>query len=182
MNENLSNYRIASLAFRRALLLGLIGALVMGIVVVNAVSSTNLGDTNLKLANESFSSDPDVAVLANGVQIGNDDSAVGTTQATATEMESGGAGKYANPFLTKDNYVYSILVQEAANASFQSGEVYKIEIWGGDGTGTTLLATVYCQQSSVDDGVKEGCEARADQGSASTVLDTFNVIVTQVAP
>ena len=183
MNASLRN-KFASRSFRRSVLLGLFGgfAILMGVTSTYAISSTNLGTTNIKLASETFTADADVTVAAFGFGTGNDDTAVGTTQGTATEVESGGAGKMANPFLTKDNFTYAVLVQEAAITSFQTGEVYKIEIYGDDGTTNTLLGTVFCKQDSVDDGVIEGCQATVDQGSATDSKDGFSVIVTQVAP
>ena len=180
MNKSLSN-KIASPWFRRALLLGLIGALITEIMVVNTVTTTNLGTTNLRLAGETFVSDTDVTIAPSGFGLGNDDTAVGATQVTATEMETGITGKYANTALPKDNYTYSVLVQEAADTSFQPGEVYKVEVYGGNSTSNILLGTVYCKQDAVDDGAIEGCEVVVDQQSATTTFDSFDVIVTQVA-
>ena len=151
-------------------------------MVVNTVTTTNLGSTNIRLAGETFSSDPDVQIEPYGFGIGSDDSGVGTTQGTATEMESGVVGKFANTALPQDNYTYSVLIKEAAVASFAAGEVHKIEIYGGNATSNTLLGTLYCKQDAADDGAIEGCEAKVDQQSPITTFDSFDVIVTQVAP
>ena len=180
--NTLLKHRIASSPFRWALFLGVIGAVLTGFILVNTVTSTNLGTTNIRLAAESFVSDADVVVEPHGILVGGGDAAVGTTQATATEMETGIVGKLANTALPQDNFAYSILVKEAAVNSFLAGEVYKIEVYSNNGTTNILRGTLYCKQDSVDAGAVEGCQAAVDLGSTTSIDDSYNVIVTQVAP
>ena len=64
MNAALQTQGIASAGYRRAVVFGLIGALLMGIMVVSALTTTNLGTESIRLGRETFSDDTDVSVTS----------------------------------------------------------------------------------------------------------------------
>ena len=49
---------------------------------------------------------------------------------------------------TKNNYAYQFTVAEAAVGSLTTGDKYKLQVWGDNGSTTSLLATLYFQQTS----------------------------------
>ena len=175
MNELIA--KAGSTALKRALLLGALGAVLTSFIAVQAVTSTNLGNGSVKLATESFSDDADVSVAGKGIMVvGANASAAG---ASAPGVEVDNTLPAVRNALTKNNYAYEFEVKEAAVASFQSGENLKIEVYGDDGSTTTLLATLYTQQGSVDDVNVEGVTVTVDLGSTTVVHDNFDVIVTR---
>ena len=180
MNATLLNSRTASAGFRRAVLLGLLGAFMMSIVVVNAVSSTNLGSQTLKLARETFSDDADVAVFAKQIlKIKNSDVASPAGD-TTPGVEAAAGLPQINNNLIKNNYAYEFEVKEAANNSWQSGENFKIEVYMDDGTTTSLLATLYTKQVDlVDDGAIEGVTVVVDNGQSNAIGDIFSIVITR---
>lgn len=177
MNVSLTK-RIASAGLRRAILLGLVGALVIGVVVANAVTSTTLGGGGLTLAKESFSDDADVAVASKRIfKQGSTVAAVGDSapglEATDTLPQvTNGKGAGAE-------YAYEFEVKEAAVNSWQIGENFKIEVYMDDGTTTSLLATLYTQQGTVDDVNVEGVTVTAFTGLANALGNVFSIIITR---
>ena len=169
--------KAGSTALKRALLLGVIGAVLTGFIAAQAVTSTNLGNGSVKLATESFSDDADVSVVGKGIMVvASNASALGGS-APGVEMDN--TLPAVRTALTKNNYAYEFEVKEAAVTSFQSGENLKIEVYGDDGTTTTLLATLYTQQGTVDDVNVEGVTVTVDLASTSIVHDNFDIIVTR---
>lgn len=169
--------RYGTSALTRALLLGLAGAFLAGLMVVNTVGSTDLGSSNVKLASETFTDDPDVVVSTVGVlKIASNASAVGDS---APGVEATSAIPAANNATTKNNYAYRFEIKESGVAAWQSGEDFLVEIYGDNGTTTSLLSTLYIQQSVVDDVNVEGVAVTVDVGSATIVPDSFDIVVTR---
>src|SRR3990172_6731707 len=70
-------------ALKRALLLGVIGALLTGFMVVNTVTSSSIGPSSgaIKLVGQTFADDSDITVPSSGIKVvpPTDAVAVGTT-------------------------------------------------------------------------------------------------------
>ncbi len=169
--------RFGTAALKRALLLGVIGALVSGVMAAQAVTSTNLGSNSVKLAVETFTEDSSVTVEAVGILKNSaNDSATGDS---APGLEATAGLPIVNNALTRGNYAYRVLVKEAAVDSWALNDAFKIEVYGDDGSTTTLLATLYTQQGVVDAVNVEGVTVTVDLGSSSVVHDSFDVVVTR---
>ncbi|MEE9198671.1 MAG: hypothetical protein V3U26_02615, partial [Dehalococcoidia bacterium] len=171
--------RIASAGFRRAILLGLIGAILTGFMMAYAVTNTNLGSQSLKLGRETFSDDTDVVIAAKRIfKLKNADAgpAVGDS---APGLEVVDTLPQINNALVRNNYAYEFEVKEAAVTSWQSGENFKIEVYMDDGSTTSLLATLYTQQGSVDDATVEGVTVTVDTGQTTIVGDSFSMVVSR---
>ena len=170
--------RFGATAVKRALISGIIGALLTGFMVAQAVTSTDLGSSSVKLVTESFTDDTAVIVTALGTGIaGSTGGAVGGTSPGVEAV--GPTLGVVNSALTQGNYAYKIEVKEAAAGSWAASQNYKIEVYETTGSTTTLLATLYTQQGTADAGSVEGVTATVDVGSATTVPDSFDVIVTR---
>lgn len=178
MNASLRN-RIGSAALPRAILFGLIGASVMGVMVVNAVTSTNLGNGSIKLGKETFSDDADVVVTSKRIfKLSNADAGPASGD-SAPGVEATSGLPQVNNALVKNKYAYEFEMKEAALTSWQSGENFKIEVYMDDGTTNSLLATLYSQQGTVDDGNVEGVTVTVNTGDANIVGDLFSIIITR---
>ena len=167
--------RFGATALRRALLFGVIGAILTSFMVAQAVTSTNLGSSTVKLAFETFSDDADVTVTAVGIGLVSSNTAAAGDTAPGVEIVD--TLPAVNNALTKNNYFYRFNVQESGVATLQSAENLKIELYGDDGTTTSLLATLYTQQVTVDDVNVEGAQVTVDVGS--TVHDTYDIVVSR---
>lgn len=169
--------RLKTTALKRALLLGFIGAVLMSFMAVNTLTSTSQTST-VKLSNETFTSDPDVAITFKGI------SKAATAQAAAGNTAPGVEATSALPViqtaLIKNNYVYSFEFKEAAVTSWPAARQYKVEVYGDDGTTVNLLATLYTQQATSDAVNIDGVTVKLDTGSSSTANDSYSVIVTKV--
>ena len=167
--------KVAPTALSRAILFGVAGAFLMGFMVVNTVTSTSLGSGTVKMATETFADDADITIVKKGVKL------IQTTisaSAGAPGVDvTGPTLANVNNALTKNNYAYEFEVKESGATTLQSAENLKIEVYGDDGSTTTLLATLYTQQSSVDDANVEGAIVTVDLGSATVVHDNFDIIV-----
>lgn len=175
MNE--LTIKLGSKAVKRALFLGVIGMLLMSVTVVTTVTSTNLGSSSVKLGTEAFSNDTDVSIIAKGIKLIKTSAAAAGDSASGVEVTS--ALPAINNTLTKNNYAYEFELKEASVANLQSGENLKIQVYGDDGTDTTLLATLYTQQSIVDDVNVEGVTVTIDLGSSSTIHNNFDILITR---
>lgn len=181
MNASLEN-RSASTAFRQAMLLGLIGALLTGFMVVSTMTSTNIGPAGgsaIRLVNEAFSNDTDVDVSYQRIfKLATADvaSPVGDT---APGLEATSAIPQVNNNLVRNKFAYQITVKEAAVNSWQSGENFKIDIWEDNGTTNSLIATLYTKQLVVDDASIEGVKVVASNGSATVVGNVFKIVITR---
>jgi hypothetical protein len=169
--------RVTPSALRWAILLGVIGALLTGFMVVNTVTSSSLGNGNVKLANETFSDDSDITVVRKGIKlVQTSTAAAGTSPPGQVEITSGLPA--VNNALTENNYAYEFEVKESGVTTLQSGENLKIQVYGDNGT-TALLATLYTKQATVADASVEGVTVTVDLGSATTVHDDFDIVVTR---
>ncbi len=170
---------LTSTAMGRALIFGVIAALLTsgGITIATTVTSGDLGTSSVKLTGQTFSDDADVTVTAVGVIVNGSTGSAAGDSAPGVEVTS--SLPAVNNALTKGNYAYKVQVKEASATSFQLGENLKIEVYGDDGSTTSLLATHYTQQSTVDDANVEGVTVTTDLGSSSTIHSSFDVIVSR---
>ncbi|MEE9324581.1 MAG: hypothetical protein V3U90_03390, partial [Dehalococcoidia bacterium] len=106
-----------------AIVLGLIGALVMGFVVASTVTSTNLGNTNIKLATESFVDDADTTVSGVGIVV------LASGASAQTSVEAFTTFGALNNALTAGNYAYRFDVQEVVAASWAVSQTYEIKVY-----------------------------------------------------
>ncbi|MBI2855768.1 MAG: hypothetical protein HYX93_02855 [Chloroflexi bacterium] len=169
--------RFGAAALKRAILLGIAGALVTSFMVVNTLSSASLGSGSIKIATQAFSDDTDVTVTASGIQVVGASAAAAGTSATGVEATS--SNPAVNNALTKDNYAYKFTVTESGVNTLTANEHLKIEVWGDNSTTTTLITTLYMAQATADAVNAEGVTATVDLGSASTIYDNIDVIVTR---
>lgn len=169
--------KFGSTALKQAILLGIIGAFLMSFVAANTLSSSSNSST-VTLANETFTSDADVSITFKGL------SKASTNQATAGNTAPGVEATSVLPnvqtALTKNNYVYSVEVKEAAVTSWPAARQYKVEVYGDNGTTVSLLGTLYAQQATADAVNTDGVTVKIDTGSSSTAYDSYSVIVTRV--
>ena len=173
------NRRIASTGFHRAVLLGLIGSLLMAVMVMNAVTTTNFGNSAVKLTKETFSDDADVAVAAKRIfRIKNSDVAP-PAGGSAPGVDITSALPQVNNNLTKNHYAYEFEVKESGGDTLGSAENLKIEVFMDDGSTTTLLATLYTQQTTLENGVVEGVTVTLDTGSSNVLGDLFSIFITR---
>ena len=171
--------RIAPAGLRRAILFGVVGAFLMGFMVVNTITSNNLGSNNIKLGKEGFSDDADLVISAKQIYKLTTADAGPAVGDSAPGGESTSALPRINNALVKNKYAYEFEVKEAAVDSLQSGENFKIEVYMDDGTTTSLIATLYMKQDTVDDGSVEGVTVTANTGLPNVVGDLFSIIITR---
>lgn len=175
MNEVMK--KLGTTALKRALLLGVIGAILMSFMGVQTLTSTNTTAT-ITLANETVTADADTAVTYKGLsKVASNAAAAGTT---APGVEGTTALAAVQTALTKNNYAYSFEFKEAAITSWPATRQYKIEVYGDNGTTVSLLATLYTQNATADATAIEGVTVKIDTGSASTTYDSYSAIVTKV--
>ena len=168
--------RFGATALKRALILGILGAILTGFTVANTVTSTTLGNASIKLASEVFTDDGDVAVAAVGIlKVASNTAAAGSSP-TGVAMALGLPA--VNNTLTKNNFAYRFEVKESSADTLIVGEDLKIEVYGDDGTTTTLLATLYAAGVTADSNIK-GVTATVDLGSTTVVHNSFNIVVTR---
>ena len=167
--------RFGATAVKRALLLGVIGALLSGFMVAQAVTTTNLGTTTVSLAAQTFADDTTVTIASLGISVigANDGTPVGDTSPGVSITS---ALPEVTTAVTKNNYAYVFEVKESGVATLTATEQYKIDLYGDDGTTTTLLATFFMQQASPEAGAVEGVTATVDVGA--TVHDSYDIVVT----
>jgi len=180
MNVSVTN-RIASAAIRRAILFGLIGALLMSVMMVYAVTTVDLGGgsaTSISLARETFSDDTDVLVVAKNFY-----KHTGSPLAAAGETPTGLESDDTLPVVTNggtgNKWIYEFEVKEAGATLWQVGENFKIEVYADDGTGMVLFSTTYVKQDSINDSLVEGVTVKAHTGQKDILGDTFNIVVTR---
>ena len=182
MNASLK-YRIASKAFRQAMLFGLIGALLTGITMVSTVTSTDIspaGGGGISLARETFSDDTDVVVSYKRIFRITNAEVASPVGESAPGVEATSAIPQINNNLQRQQYAYEFEVKEALVDSWQSGENFKIEVWMDDGTTNDLIATLYTKQVDlVDDASIEGVKVVASSGSSNVVGDLFTIVITR---
>ncbi len=156
--------------------LAVIVVLFQGLVVVDASSFANGGNISVR-AGEAFTDEAEVIVTSHGIRkIGSTTTAVGDA---APGVEANSDMPALNNALAKNHYAYAFQVKEAAPGSWGADEKFKIEVYGGGATATSLLATLYVQQREVDDAYVEGISATIDVGSSRSIPDSFDIVVTR---
>ena len=176
--------RFGATTLKRALLLGVIGAMLTSYMVVNTVSSTDIspaGGSGISLSSQTFTDDTQITVVSNGIKVipSTDGTAVGDTP--GGEVEATDALPEVTTAVTKGNYAYEFEVKETLVADWAATDGtddLKIEVYGDDGSTTTLLATFYAKQGVLQATLIEGVTGTVDLGSSSSIYDTFDVIVT----
>ena len=171
-----SGIRMAPDTLRFAFLFGVIGAILTGFVVVYTVNSSQLSTGDIRLSYETFVDDTIVTVSQVGIKI--NQTTVGAAGGSPLGIEADDTLPNVNNALTRNNYAYEFTVKEAAIADWQSGKNLKIEVYGDDGSNTTILATLYLQQSVVDDLTIEGVSVAVDLASQTVVHDNFDIVIT----
>ena len=155
--------RFGAKALKRALILGVAGALLSSFFVAQAVTSTNLGSTTVKLADQGFSDDSAVVVFSNGIKL------IPTTDGTPVRTTSPGVDVTSSlpevtTAVTQGKYAYEFQVKESGINALSGGEKYRIEVYGTIGTSTSLLASFYMQQVTVEGLAEEGVTGTVDVG------------------
>lgn len=155
---------------------GVITVLLQGIMVVDATTFATDSNASSR-AREAFADDAGVVVTSKGIgKIGSTGAAVGDT---SPGMEATSSLPQINNVLIGNHYAYVIEVKESAGDSWRVGEGFKIEVYGGGGDSTALLATLYIQQAVADHAAVDGVTVRVDVGSSSWIPDFFDVVVTR---
>ena len=176
--------RFGATAIKRAMLLGIIGAMLTGFMVVNTVSSGTIGPaggSGISLSSQNFSDDTQITVSSNGIKLvpSTDSTAVGDT--LGGEVEATLSLPEVTTAVTKGNYAYEFEVKESSAADWAAidgTDDLKIEVYGDNGSTTALLATFYVKQGVLDASNVEGVTGTVDLGSSSTIYDTFDVVIT----
>jgi hypothetical protein len=175
-------WEYAPQAIYRAVLLGLVGAILTGFIVAYAnIGATDLGggDENIDLSVNTFVGDAEVTVAnsdisivpANGLAAGDTPPGVEANVATFPLV---------NNTLSADNYSYSFEMKETSNGDWQAGESFRIRVFGYDSAGptSTLLATLYVQQDTDNAAATvEGVRVTVDLGTSTSIYDHFDIIV-----
>ena len=171
------NFNLRASTLRPAFVLGLAAAILMSVVVVNALTATDLGSgqETIDVAVNTWADDADVTVTRLGLFKTSTTTAAAGTSAAGVEATS--ALPAVNNALTKNNWAYRFTVQEANATAWQAGEDFRFDVYGDVNGDTSLLTTLYCQQAVVDDGNTDGVTATIDLGSATVIHDTFDIIV-----
>jgi hypothetical protein len=179
MRASLLNRTILA-TFRRSVLFGMIGAVLTGFMVVNTLTSISLGTSPIKLGNDNFSDDPDLVVSAK--RLFNEISIV-TAEGTGPPGVEAASGlprvTNGQSELLFARYLYEFELKEAAANSLQAGENFKIEIYRDDGSSTSLVATLYMKQDTVDDASVEGVTVQAYTGLTDVLGDVFSIVITR---
>ena len=167
---------------RRMVLLGVLAALLTSTAgVYTIISATDInvgvGDEDIALAFNTYVVDADVLITLPDLTI-----ATGTQSAVGDStpgVESASPAADVRTALVPGNYQYTFLVIETGTGVWQSGEDFRIRVWGYDAVGptSTLLGTLFVQQAAVDDLNVEGVRARMDLGSGTRVYDSYDIIV-----
>ena len=159
-------------AVKRALLLGVIGAILTGFMVVNTITAENLGSGAITIGNATFGVDADTSVTATGV-------VVNTAGAAADTSEEATIGPFAalNNALTTGDYAYKFDVFESGVATWATSTTYTIDVYETTGGVTASLGTYNTLQSTPDPGNVEGLTVTVNLGSV--VPDEFDIIVTK---
>jgi hypothetical protein len=176
--------RFGATTLKRALLLGVIGAMLTSYMVVNTVSSSDItpaGGGAIKLASQTFSDDTQITVSSNGIKLvpSTDGTPVGDT--LGGEVEATSSLPEVTTAVTKGNYAYEFEVNESSAADWaetDGTDDLKVEVYGDNGSTTTLLATFYIKQGVLEGSSIEGVTGTVDLGSSSTIYNTFDVVIT----
>ena len=162
--------RLGETAFKRAMVLGIIGAAMISIVTVTTLTAQNLGSGTVDLGNATFATDGDTDVTAQGIKIN-------TAAAAADATEEATTSPYGalNNTLVAGEYAYVFDVFENGASTWAASQTYTIEVWETTGGTTTSLGT-YNTTQAADPGV-EGVTVTLNLGSV--VPDEFDIIITK---
>ena len=157
-------------AFRRALLLGVIGGLLATFLVVNALTAESLSSGSIKLGNATFAVDADTTVTATGVTVN-----IAAVSADASEEATITTYGTLNNALTAGDYAYQFDVFESGINTWLATQTYTIRVWETTGGTTTFLGSYGTLQASADGATVEGVTVTLNLGSV--VPDEFDIIV-----
>ncbi len=161
-----------ALATVLALLAGL-----SSVVVVSTVTSDSLGSSSIKLFAENFTDDSSVTVVSKAITKASANAAASGTLLPG--VEAAVVYPTANNALARRNFVYALDVRETAADSWQLSDRFQVKVYMDNGSSTTLLATVYIKQDSVDDTSIEGVSVEIDTGSQQVWGDVFSTVITR---
>ena len=175
----MSKFRASSESTRLTWLL-IASAVALGVVLVAGPSPIQrlprLGTEQVDLSVNTFVDDADVTLANNDIII---------ITAAATAWGDSAPGQEAdntlpavNNDLNLDYYAYTFELKESGATAWQSGENFRIRVYGYDASGptTALLANLYTQQGTAD-GTVEGVTVTVDLGSTTTAHDHFDIII-----
>ena len=171
------NFKTRLTMLRPAVVLGLAAAILMSVVVVNALTASDLGggQESIDVAVNTWADDADVTIARLGLfKVSTTTAAAGTS---APGIEATNALPAVNNALTANNWAYRFTVSEANATAWQASEDFRFDVYGELAGTTSLLTTLYCQQAVIDDGNTDGVTATVDLGSATVIHDTFDIIV-----
>ncbi len=158
-------------------ILGVIGLLFQSLMVVDATHFVNSSSTSSR-ATEAITDDAGVTVTSIGIR--KNSSTIAAAGNTAPGVEATVTLSAVHNALVQNNYTYTFAVKETEVDSWSAGEELKVVVYGAyNGSTTSLLATLYVQQSKADDSKVEGVTATIDGGSSSSFPDSFDIIVTR---
>ncbi|MFQ6029261.1 MAG: hypothetical protein ACE5Q6_17430 [Dehalococcoidia bacterium] len=175
-------WEFAPQAIYRAVLLGLVGAVLTGFIVVYAnIGATDLGggDESVDLSVNTFIGDTEVTVANSDISIV---SASGPAAGTGPPGVEADVSTFpaVNNTMTGDNYSYTFEMKETSNGDWLAGESFRIRVYGHDSAGptTALLATLYAKQDTDNAAAAvEGVNVTVDLGTATSIYDHFDIIV-----
>ncbi len=87
--------RFGATALKRALLFGVIGAVLTSFMVAQAVTTTNLGTSNVKLLTQSYADDTNASTTPSGILV------IDTSAGAATSVEAATTFGALNNALTR---------------------------------------------------------------------------------
>ncbi|MFQ6029263.1 MAG: hypothetical protein ACE5Q6_17440 [Dehalococcoidia bacterium] len=175
-------WKLTSKAFYRAILLGILGAIITGFIVAYAnVGATDLGggDEDIDLSVNTFVGDIEVTVENSEVAIVTANAAAAGTTPTGVEANVA-TFPLVNNVLNAGNYSYTFNMRETADGDWLAGESFRIRVYGYDSSGpvTSLLATLYSKQDTDNAAAAvEGVKVTVDLGMSSAIYDKFDIIV-----
>lgn len=175
-------WKLTSKALYRAILLGILGAIVTGFIVAYAnVGATDLGggDENIDLSVNTFVGDVEVTVENSEVAIVTANASAAGSTATGVEADTA-TFPAVNNTLNAGNYSYTFNVRETSDGDWLAGESFRIRVYGYDASGpsTTLLATLYAKQDTNNAAAAvEGVKVTIDLGLSTAIFDKFDIII-----
>ncbi len=172
-------------SFPRAILLGLIGAIVAGsLVVYTNIQATDLtpsGGSGISLAVNTFTDDPEVTIDNSSLTIVSANTTAAGDSAPGVPVTGPSPYPAVNGILTADNYSYTFDMHETSAGDWATTTLddFRIRVFGFDAAGptSTLLSTLYADQASVDAGNIEGVTVTVDLTFNTAVYDNFDIIV-----
>ncbi len=167
-------------AVKRGILLAAFATLLASVgVTYAAITATDLaptpGDEAVLLGLNTFVADPDTEFASADIAISiASASAAGDSQ---PGVEADSTLPAVNNPVTRGNYGYTFVVRETSNTAWGADEDRRVRIWSDDGTTTTLEATLYIRQATVDGGAIDGVTLTIDLGSTTTIDDRYDIVV-----